>query len=180
MSRVAKDDLNVDLGPPGSYAVGNVFFEQQHTEGVKKEFEAELVRRQLLPLGWRKLPVDDSSLGASAKASQPHIEQIFVGRPEGMSQDEFERRLFLSRRLASNTNNPDSNKLMPNIYVCSLSSKTIVYKGMLLSVQLDYYPDLSEPDFASHMGMVHSRFSTNTFPNWSLAQVEDSIFGVHH
>lgn len=175
MRRVAQDDLSVTLGGEGSFAVGNVFFaksrpgDQTKQASGKRLLDDELKRRGLTPLGWRQVPTDDSGLGVSARVSQPSIEQIFVGKPEQMTVEEFEQRLFLARRVALNHINPNSDQLSPHMYVNSLSSRTITYKGMLLAGQMSFYKDLSAEDFVSGLAMVHARFSTNTFPNWSRA-----------
>lgn len=173
--RVAKDELGLNLGERGTYAVGNIFFDQKNFSAsakndVKAQFDKTLRQFGLIPLGWRVVPTNNSSLGHTAVRSQPLIEQLFVGRPDNMTEEEFERRLWLTRRIPVLSGGVNSSRVRKNVYVCSLSSRTIVYKGMLLGVQLEFYPDLFEKDFESNFAMVHSRFSTNTFPNWAFCQ----------
>ena len=120
-------------------------------------------------LGWRDVPTDSASLGATARASQPVIRQVLVGRGEETEAgDAFERKLFVIRRLAEKSVSRSALAGRDSFYVASLSSRTVVYKGMLNADQLGaFYPDLSEEAFTSCLAMVHSRFSTNTFPSWS-------------
>jgi glutamate synthase (NADPH/NADH) large chain/glutamate synthase (ferredoxin) len=116
-------------------------------------------------LGWREVPTDDSRIGPTARASQPTIRQLFIGAgPEHEEdQDAFERKLYVIRRVAEKA-------FDDRMYIASFSSRTLVYKGMLISYQLAYfYPDLADPRMASAFALVHSRFSTNTFPSWELA-----------
>jgi len=124
-------------------------------------------------LGWRALPThpDGAGIGNAARAAMPHFEQLFIGS-NGVSGEEFERKLYLVRKWTSNALRGDStlaeNKLL---YICSLSHRVIVYKGMLTPDQVfGFYPDLLADDFESWVAMIHSRFSTNTFPSWDRAQ----------
>ena len=115
-------------------------------------------------LGWREVPVVDEACGTAARAVAPRIEQLFIGAGEEMEdQDAFERRLYVIRRVVEHEH-------LEDLYVTSLSSRTMVFKGMLTAPQLSqYYPDLKDERFASRLALVHSRFSTNTFPSWELA-----------
>ncbi len=116
-------------------------------------------------LGWRDVPTDDSRIGPTARASQPTIRQLFIGAGPAHEddQDAFERKLYVIRRVAEKA-------FEDRMYIASFSSRTLVYKGMLISYQLAYfYPDLADPLMASAFVLVHSRFSTNTFPSWELA-----------
>jgi glutamate synthase (NADPH/NADH) large chain/glutamate synthase (ferredoxin) len=116
-------------------------------------------------LGWREVPTDDSRIGPTARASQPTIRQLFIGAGPAHEEDQdaFERKLYVIRRVAEKA-------FEDRMYIASLSSRTLVYKGMLISYQLAYfYPDLADPRMASAFALVHSRFSTNTFPSWELA-----------
>ncbi len=127
---------------------------------------------------WRPVPVDPDTadIGPTARAGEPVIEQLFVGAAEGLSVAQFERQLYLIRKQASHAlrGNPDLKQALL-FYVCSLSTNVIIYKGMLTPAQvMPYYLDLSDVDFETHLAMVHSRFSTNTFPSWDRAQHCDS------
>ena len=131
-----------------------------------------ITREGLTLLGERVVPFDNSALSAGVIATQPIIEQMFIARPEGLSIDEFERKLLIVRKVISNTVYaavPESNS-DNGFYVVSMSARTIVYKGMFLAYQLGaFYPDLSDESFESAIALVHQRFSTNTFPSWKLA-----------
>jgi glutamate synthase (ferredoxin) len=122
-------------------------------------------------LGWRTVPVDNSSLGDTARAAQPVIRQIFIARSKDTVDDlAFERRLYVIRKRVENAVKSSALAQRRMFYVPSLSYKTIVYKGMLTSEQLTaFFPDLSDPAVATALAMVHSRFSTNTFPSWARA-----------
>ena len=122
-------------------------------------------------LGWREVPVDSSDLGESVKATEPQHRQIFIGKGKGMDDPEiFERRLFLARKVISNAVYDMKDPRTAGYYPVSLSSRTIVYKGMVLVTQLgDYYLDLQDARFESAIALVHQRFATNTFPTWQLA-----------
>jgi glutamate synthase (NADPH/NADH) large chain len=173
LARVAKSDAGIELPPPGRYAVGMVFTPMD--EAYRKVCMATLAhfvqaQGQKL-LGWRRVPVDNSMLGPTAKSAEPCVMQIFIGAADGATQDAFERQLFLIRKQAYHTIRASASPQMRSYYVCSLSSRIMVYKGQLTSRQVrEYFNDLREPDFASHLAMVHSRFSTNTFPSWDRAQ----------
>jgi Glutamate synthase domain 1 len=125
-------------------------------------------------MGWRDLPIDikKADIGPSALKAMPKIEQVFVkDNSSFFNQEDFERRLYLARKKVSNHLRVNSELDEADLfYICSLSSKTIVYKGMLTCDQVgNFFSDLTEPDYASHVAMVHSRFSTNTFPSWDRA-----------
>src|SRR5437016_13538197 len=123
-------------------------------------------------LGWRTIPTSNVTLGATARASEPLMRQVFIGRNPKLTDDlAFERKLYVIRKRAENAIR-HSGKVEGGdfFYVSSLSYKTVVYKGMLLTAQLgQYYPDLSHPAMESALALVHSRFSTNTFPSWNRA-----------
>ncbi len=176
LAKVAKRDLKITLPKPGRYGAGNVFLPHDPTERAhcQRYFERVVAEQGQTFLGWRVVPVDPASadIGPTAKKSMPFIAQLFVGAAEGISQDEFERKLYVIRKNASIPLRMDAKLVeTDNIYVCSLSSKTIVYKGMLTPAQvIPFYPDLADWDYKTHLAMVHSRFSTNTFPSWDRAQ----------
>ena len=125
-------------------------------------------------LGWREVPTDKkaANIGPTAQAGEPVIEQPIIAAARGLASDPFERQLYLIRKQASHRLRTDASLTQGKMfYVCSLSTKVIIYKGMLTTEQLiSYYPDLADPDYTSHLAMVHSRFSTNTFPSWDRAQ----------
>src|SRR5947209_499180 len=171
-SRKAKE-LGSTLPAPGHYAVGVVFMPHDpEWRKVIQDIYAEKVPREgLTLLGWREVPHDNSSLGESVKPTEPFHMQVFIGRGSGIkSEDEFERRLYILRKVISDVAYRKRERRLANYYVVSLSCRTLIYKGMFLADQLGkYYPDLHEPDFETARCLVHQRFSTNTFPSWPLA-----------
>ena len=176
LRKVARDDLKADLPEPGSFAAGNVFLPTIGSERAEckrrvEEIIAELGQRLV---GWRSVPVEPekADIGPTARNAEPRIEQLFIAAADGCSGEAFERRLYMIRKLASNTIRTDESLDQAKLfYICSLSTKVIVYKGMLTSFQLlPYYTDLRDEDYTTHLAMVHSRFSTNTFPSWDRAQ----------
>ncbi len=123
-------------------------------------------------LGWRDVPTDNSTLGESVKPTEPEHMQVFLARnPKIKSDDEFERRLYILRKTISGIMLRQARpRSVSHYYPVSISCRTLIYKGMFLADQLGaYYPDLHDPDFESALALVHQRFSTNTFPAWSLA-----------
>ncbi|MGB9368586.1 MAG: glutamate synthase large subunit [Xanthobacteraceae bacterium] len=166
-------ELGIALPEPGHYAVGVVFMPHDpEWRKVILDIYAEKVPQEgLTLLGWRAVPHDNSSLGESVKPTEPFHMQVFIGRGEGIkSEDEFERRLYILRKVISDVAYRKRERRLANYYVVSLSCRTIIYKGMFLADQLGkYYPDLHEPDFETALCLVHQRFSTNTFPSWPLA-----------
>jgi len=174
--RVAKEDLDVDLPAPGRFAAGIVFLPTDDVEREKcKSVVAELCAEEgQILVGWRKVPTDADAadLGPTARAAEPAIEQLFVAAADDLEGDAFERQLYRMRKRASHRLRGDASlKQADMFYVCSLSTKVIIYKGMFAPYQVvPYYPDLQCEDYTSHLAMVHSRFSTNTFPSWDRAQ----------
>jgi len=152
---------NFELPKLGSYGAGLVFFETKTAEADRGRF-LELAREEKLTvLGWRIPPTNPDVLGDQAKAAMPQIEQVFVSAPDGANDLELERRLFRLRKRSERE---------IGIYHPSLSMRTIVYKGMVTTLQLEpFFLDLSDERFESLLALVHSRFSTNTFPSWPLA-----------
>ena len=165
--------LGFSLPAPGDYAVGNFFLPRDADARAMVEGIVETVVRAegQVFLGWRDVPVDSSVLGESVKPTEPAIRQLFIGRGASCPDaDAFERRLFVLRKVISNTIFQRRDPRTRGYYPVSLSSRTIVYKGLLLATTLgDYFHDLRDPRFASALALVHQRFSTNTFPAWSLA-----------
>ncbi len=175
-TKIALTDLAVTLPTPGHYAAGLVFLPQDATERKQcKTVVEDFIRQQNQQLiGWRPVPVDADAadIGPSARATEPVIEQLFIAASDGFSGDSFERQLYLIRKQATKLIRNDTTLAQHAMfYVCSLSTKVIIYKGQLMPEQvMKYFPDLNDPDFTSHLAMVHSRFSTNTFPSWDRAQ----------
>jgi len=169
------DKLGFALPPRGAYGAGLVFLPvEPHPRLICEGIFERIIREEGLHLlGWRDTPVDIEAIGRVARASQPYIEQIFVGFPAGMDQDAFERKLYVVRRraereVAASLDLDPRDKAF--FYVPSLSSRTIVYKGLLLAPQIPrFFGDLADPECLSAFCMVHQRFSTNTFPSWQLA-----------
>lgn len=157
----------------GAYAVGMIFMPREPI--VRAECEKiiiNIVREEgQIFLGWRTVPTDDSSLGATARNCAPHIRQLFIGRSTALIEDSaFERKLYVIRKRIEKAIRYSGKAGCENFYIASLSSKTIVYKGMLTPAQLPvFYPDLTAPEMESALALVHSRFSTNTFPSWERA-----------
>ena len=174
-SGVAKEAFSVDLDPE-RYSVGNIFLpnDKKERDFCKDYFSKICHENGLKVVGWRNLPIDKkkADIGPSALDAMPYIEQIFIidTKPNPEHKD-FERRLYLSRKKISNYLRSNSELNEADLfYICSLSSKTIVYKGMLTCEQVGkFFVDLSNHKYSSHLAMVHSRFSTNTFPSWDRA-----------
>src|SRR5712671_5774637 len=166
-------EIGFQLPKPGDYAVGALFMPKETawrkviTSIIANQIKAE----QLVLLGWRDVPTDNSSLGETVKPTEPANMQVFIGRGDHIkSDDEFERRLYILRKSISQAIYLRRDRGLAGYYPVSMSCRTVIYKGMFLADQLSkYYPDLSEPDFESALALVHQRFSTNTFPAWSLA-----------
>ena len=190
-------ELGFTLPEPGRYAVGMVFLPRD--EAVREECRqimARFIDRQGQKLlGWRVVmtDADAADVGPTARSTEPHVEQVFIAAQGSAANDplEFERQLYTIRKQAYHwikgtatptpadaraaepapSQSPKWREATAMYYVCSLSSRIIVYKGQLTSEQVPlYYPDLRDPDYVSHLAMVHSRFSTNTFPSWDRAQ----------
>jgi len=158
------------LPAPGEYGVGMIYLPRDPAarEYCEQKLEAVIREEGQEALGWRTVPVDNSSLGNTAKASEPVVRQIFIGRGANLADPmAFERKLYVIRKRAEHAIRFGQDARGHAFYVPSLSHKTIVYKGMLLTEQVDrYYPDLANPAMDSALALVHSRFSTNTFPSW--------------
>ncbi len=166
--------LGFKLPEPGQYGVGMIFLPKDKTEreNIKSIFSKVISDEGQTVLGWRDVPTDNSSLGKTAVAAEPFMAQVFVGRNPSIKDDQaFERKLFVIRKIAEQkiryTGKTAGGKFF---YVSSLSARTCIYKGMLMSGQVEpYYPDLKDPMMTSALALVHSRFSTNTFPSWDRA-----------
>ena len=176
LRKVAQKDLGIDLPKKGRFGAGLVFLPTIEAEREKciESVEALIRDQGQKCLGWREVPVrtEEANIGPAARAAEPHIMQLLIGAADGLEGDDFERQLYVIRKRASHQLRFDETldqRLL--FYICSLSTKVMIYKGMLNTAQvLEYYSDLANPDFATHLAMVHSRFSTNTFPSWDRAQ----------
>ncbi|MEI6072555.1 MAG: glutamate synthase large subunit [Verrucomicrobiae bacterium] len=166
--RRACGEAGFRLPEPGHYAAGLIFTSRDPAEAAAAQatFEKLAASQSLAVLGWRELPTDNTTLGPTACASEPRVRQVFIERKPGCTDVmDFERQLYIVRKRACNAIR--TGGIDPVWFVASLSSRTIVYKGMLMPEQVDaYFPDLKDPDLESALALVHSRFSTNTFPSW--------------
>nr|XP_031860713.1 uncharacterized protein CI109_003756 [Kwoniella shandongensis]KAA5527785.1 hypothetical protein CI109_003756 [Kwoniella shandongensis] len=175
--RESAHSFSAKLPVEGTYAVGNVFLSKEEFAGQQEAFEGIAKSLGLRVLGWREVPTDNTILGPASKSKEPKILQPFVVLEEhygpGQASQEgsfderlFERQLYVLRKQATH-----KIGLSKNFYICSLTPSNIVYKGQLSPVQVyNYYHDLNHALYASHFALVHSRFSTNTFPSWDRAQ----------
>ncbi|MBL1256168.1 glutamate synthase large subunit [Methylocystis sp. Sn-Cys] len=163
--------LGFALPAAGEYAIGQFFMPRDPEVRAKAReiLDAQMKDEGVVVLGWRDLPVDSSDLGEAVKAVEPHHMQLFVGRgPDVKDEADFERRVYLARKSSSNEIYKLENGR--EFYSVSVSTRTIVYKGMVLVSQLgEYFRDLKDPRFVSAIALVHQRFATNTFPSWRLA-----------
>jgi len=151
------------------YAAGMVFLNSDSSKArtARETLEQALTEEGLEVLGWREVPVDSSACGAESLKSLPQIEQIFVNAPAAMDQTAFERHLYIARRVTEKQIEPQDNMF----YIPSLSSKVISYKGLVMPANLPvFYKDLGEATMESALCVFHQRFSTNTWPQWRLAQ----------
>ena len=165
---------------PGDYGVGVIFIPNNTNDEkkIKSLIEKVCLKEQINILGWRLCPTYTKELGWSVLPSTPVVYQLFLEKPESeMSQDDFEKKLFIIRRCIEKEVLEISDQIQEGFYIPSLSSRTILYKGMVLADQvgglgekLGFYEDLTDSDIESSFALIHQRFSTNTFPTWSLAQ----------
>src|SRR5712664_457531 len=166
-------EIGFKLPKPGDYAIGALFMPKETAwRKVIQSIIAEQIREEgLMLLGWRNVPTDNSSLGETVKPTEPACLQVFIGRNgTAKTEDDFERRLYILRKSISQAIYQRRERGLAGYYPVSMSCRTVIYKGMFLADQLGkYYPDLHEADFESALALVHQRFSTNTFPTWSLA-----------
>lgn len=164
----AAKELNISLPAPGQYAVGMIYASPDPKVRAvsEKNFEAVAAAEGQKVLGWRTVPTDNSSLGKTALDSEPMHRQVFIARGSNCASDQdFERKLFVIRKVAHQKNR--TSGLDSFWYAPSISSRTLIYKGMLMPEQVGkYFVDLSDPAMDTALALVHSRFSTNTFPSW--------------
>jgi glutamate synthase (NADPH) large chain len=165
--------LGFSLPNHGQYATGLVFLPKNDKEALacQEILNKNIIGEGLDLIGYRDVPVDSSVIGEIAKRTEPKIRQIFVTRQGNVEQDVFERKLYIARKLTESQIRNSSLTEKEGFYLPSLSSKIFIYKGMLTPAQLgQYFLDLQNPKVKSAISLVHSRFSTNTFPTWDLAQ----------
>ncbi|HVP98210.1 MAG TPA: glutamate synthase subunit alpha, partial [Roseiarcus sp.] len=167
------EKLGFELPAPGQYAIGQFFMPRDDAARLKVRaiVEDAVASEGQTVLGWRDVPVDNSELGERVKAVEPVTQQIFIGRAANLAtEDDFERRLFIIRKVVSNRVYESGRPDFSEYYPVSVSARTIVYKGMVLVRQLaPYYRDLLDPRYETALALVHQRFATNTFPSWRLA-----------
>jgi glutamate synthase domain-containing protein 2/glutamate synthase domain-containing protein 1/glutamate synthase domain-containing protein 3 len=170
---ITRKDRLFPLPGPGEYGSGLVFLPRNPTRRRRlvELFEHIVQSEGQTLIGWRTVPVNNSSLGETARAGEPFIRQVFIGRgPAVRDEAEFERKLYIIRKRAYSELRASTIDGAEYWYLCSLSHKTFVYKGMLLTEQLTkYFTDLEHPAMETALALVHSRFSTNTFPSWDRA-----------
>ncbi|HAM47959.1 MAG TPA: glutamate synthase subunit alpha, partial [Alphaproteobacteria bacterium] len=166
--------IGIDLPEAGAYGVGMLFMPRDRADAAacKGAVERFILAEGQELLGWRDVPVDNSGLGESVRDAEPRVQQVFVGRGSNCADtDAFERKLMVIRNQFVQAIAKISESAAQQFYVPSFSARTICYKGMLLANQVGvYYKDLTDTRMVSAMALVHQRFSTNTFPTWSLAQ----------
>ncbi|MCC8060233.1 MAG: glutamate synthase large subunit [Clostridiales bacterium] len=159
------EPLGISLGGEGEFGVGMFFFPQDQLQRnqAKKMLEIIVKKEGMTFLGWRDIPMHPELIGARAAEKMPYIVQGFIGKPAGLAKGlDFDRRLYVARRVFEQSND--------NTYVVSMSSRTIVYKGMFLVKELrKFFEDLEDPDYETALAIIHSRFSTNTNPSWMRA-----------
>ncbi|MGB5511988.1 MAG: hypothetical protein WBM87_09795, partial [Woeseiaceae bacterium] len=163
--RAVGEECGFELGE--RFAAGTVFLSQDDkvAAAARRVIDTAIAEIGLEVAGWRQVPVDPAACGDKALATLPQIEQVFVNGPDDMPRGRFNRRLFLARRRAEN------RVADAETYIASLSSVTISYKGMIMPAALpQFYPDLRDPRLESSVALFHQRFSTNTLPEWRLAQ----------
>ena len=172
MRRVAKEE-RIELPEFGSYAVGVVFLPRDPNAYTECQSVVEQCIEDLGQecLGWRKVPTSNETLGEMVKAVEPIVQHVFVKKADNIDSDAFERKLFVIRKYVQSVVTASPTQGTGYFYMPSMSYKTISYKGQLITEQLPlFFADLSDDDFESALALVHSRFSTNTFPSWALAQ----------
>ncbi|XP_042242518.1 glutamate synthase [NADH], amyloplastic-like isoform X2 [Homarus americanus] len=165
-SNILQEGHGVSLPEPGRYATGIFFLDKTHHQETEQLFDDLAAEHNLKVLCWRTVPTDRSILGEVARGSEPFMRQVFIAAPEDIDDATFRKKVWVNRKQATH------NLLRPGcrFYICSLSTTTVVYKGQLTSDQFwVYFGDLNNPNFSTYMALVHTRFSTNTFPSWERA-----------
>ncbi|PDS24036.1 glutamate synthase large subunit [Flavobacterium branchiophilum] len=163
-----------DLPEPKEYGVGMVFMPKSKNQMTfcMDTFETEIKNQNLQILGWRTVPVDASNLGAIAAEKEPTVKQVFIGKNnQELTEQQFNAKLFAARKIAEHQIIKSKISESHRFYFSSLSTTTIIYKGLLMPEDISrYYVDLADSDLVTRLALVHQRFSTNTFPSWDLAQ----------
>ncbi len=164
----------IDLPERENYATGIIFLPQNEKESAecKNYFKKFAKQEDLEILGWRKVQIDDSDIGITAKKTQPLIEQVFIGKPNDIKDIfSFRRKLYLLRKQVENAVASSVLKQKGYFYITDISPRTVIYKGLLMPKQVGtFYPEINDPLIKSAIALIHSRYSTNTFPTWDLAQ----------
>jgi glutamate synthase domain-containing protein 2/glutamate synthase domain-containing protein 1/glutamate synthase domain-containing protein 3 len=166
------EEIGIRLPGPGAYGVAMCFLPVERHSRLQCEgvFERIAQEEGCTLLGWRDTPVNGDAIGREARNSQPYIEQLFLGCPEGLDEDNFERLLYRIRRRTENEIATSAIDDRETFYVPSCSCRTIIYKGLMLAPQIEkFYFELANPLVTSALSLIHQRFSTNTFPSWKLA-----------
>ena len=176
MRKVAKDELDADLPEEGRFGAGVVFLPQDDDQRAqcKATVEQIITEQGQVLVGWRMIPTDPTgaNIGPTALSAMPVFEHLIIAAADGVEHEDFERQLYIIRKRASHIlRGNDSISESKLFYVCSLSSKVMIYKGMMTTYQVvPFFYDLQSEDYTTHLAMIHSRFSTNTFPSWDRAQ----------
>lgn len=168
-----KENCDFKLPDFKEYAVGMVFLPRSVNQRkiCREIFEEEITGQGLNIIGWREVPVNRACLGSIASLSEPNTQQVFIGKDEEISAATFNARLFAARKIAEHRIENSELSEADSFYLPSLSTNTIIYKGLLMPQDINvYYKDLNEPGVVTKLALVHQRFSTNTFPTWDLAQ----------
>jgi glutamate synthase (NADPH/NADH) large chain len=168
------DKIGIQLPEPGRYASGLVFLPKHYqADRCIKILEAAIAQEGLTLLGWREVPVDNSTIGHVARSAEPDTRQVFIGAGDDIKDcTEFERKLYMVRKqVARGVRAAGYNEDNESFYICSLSCRTFIYKGQLMAPQVEsYFLDIKDPEMDSALALAHSRYSTNTFPSWGRAQ----------
>ncbi|MBU0548400.1 MAG: glutamate synthase large subunit, partial [Candidatus Omnitrophica bacterium] len=166
--------INIDLPELGVYGVGLIFlpYDSDERRFCKETLERIVREEGQALLGWRSVPIDDSGIGEGAKNTQPIFEQVFIGKNKGINDEmSFERKLYVIRRQVENIILESGLRQKSSFYITNISCRTLSYKGLLMPRQIDsFFLDLKDESIKSALCLVHSRYSTNTFPTWNLAQ----------
>ncbi len=176
MRKVASEELNAELPEEGHFGAGVVFLPQDETQRTKCQgiVEQIIAEQGQTLVGWRTIPTDPTgaNIGPTALSAMPVFNHLIIAAAEGIEHEDFERQLYIIRKRASHAlRSDDSMSESKLFYICSLSSKVMIYKGMMTTYQVvPFFYDLQSEDYTTHLAMIHSRFSTNTFPSWDRAQ----------
>ena len=176
MRKVAREELNSELPEDGRFGAGVVFLPQDAGQRAQcKETVEEIIGEQgQVLVGWRTIPTDPTgaNIGPTALSAMPVFEHVIIAAAEGVEHEDFERQLYIIRKRASHVLRTDETMSESKLfYICSLSSSVMIYKGMMTTYQVvPFFHDLQNEDYTTHLAMIHSRFSTNTFPSWDRAQ----------